>query len=558
MKKEVFKKEFLLCTILVLVIMSFFAGSIKAESYCDVDIDVVLIQDVSGSMESNNKLYLAKIASINFTSRLESGDQSSLVTFGGTALLKKNLSNNHALTMANINQLSDGGNTAGGDAIRFANNELNSTRANPTHKKIGILLSDGEFNSGICTPTCSEYAKAQSRIAKSMNITIFTIGFGSDADAVTLQNISNTTRGKYYFSPNGSMLNIIYQEIGQEICSCTVNNDCPPKSECINEECVANAKTYWADQSSPNNTITHITALVNSTKVLAMIKNAKVGEGITEQVVLTFKIKEKDALSSDDIKTVSVNSDTGLIKDGNYSWTITSDDLAKTPSDYSQFYFEVYYGAQFINQSDYLDITPVFPINPVNLCSDYNIENECTVNAGGIDFRNINSTCGTSTEVLGCLNTIDCSCKWDTSTCLFNMKTTTDYNCALVGGVECAIDSSTADDCTDSILYYTETNKFAWDADNSFDCPSEITGFLGITDCNDDTLFQAEGKYHYDPMNVLDSCVLGENTEKIVVCPVQTSIPFFGYYNLIAVIVIASIVYIFIILSRNKKIAKKK
>jgi len=243
-------------------------------------------------------------------------------------------------------------------------------------------------------------------------------------------------------------------------------------------------------------------------------------------------------------------SDLGLVFGGD-TRVITSSDLAKTPNDYSQFYFEVYYGTRFVNKSGYLNITPIFPSPPVNLCSDYTNQANCIVNSGGIDFKNINPNCSTSEIILGCTHSIDCSCKWNvsTSTCFFDMKTTIDYNCYLLGGVSCSIDSSTTDDCSDNLLYYNETYKPTWADDNSFRCPSDITEFLEITSCNDDVLFEyppGSGNYHYDPLNILDNCILGVSETKVIVCPVQTSISFFNYYNLIIALIAVFLIYFLI------------
>jgi len=91
-----------------------------------------------------------------------------------------------------------------------------------------VVMSDGEANVE-CTPynicngdeACIERAKQDAIDAacdayQNHNITVYTIGFGSDAENQTLQDIANCGGGEYYFS-NVSELADIYKQIAEKI-----------------------------------------------------------------------------------------------------------------------------------------------------------------------------------------------------------------------------------------------------------------------------------------------------------------------------------------------------
>ena len=102
-----------------------------------------------------------------------------------------------------------------GAGIKLSHMELiTSTRYVPETAKMIILLSDGNANrpEGVA----EEYALREAGAAAANKITIYTIGLGVDANAVLLENIGMCTDGRYYFAPNGSSLEGIFQAIISE------------------------------------------------------------------------------------------------------------------------------------------------------------------------------------------------------------------------------------------------------------------------------------------------------------------------------------------------------
>jgi len=180
------------------LIGNLFVGStgVGAEDLCQVDVDVTLVMDVSGSMvdgqasgqcdwwqlelvdtsyqwvmhtdydvdqawcddkdlssqypsvfsaATSSKIDSAKSAANSFVDQLGTNDQSALVSFSDTASLDKMLSNDHSATQSAVSSLTAGGATNIGDAIATGTQELDSERANSQSVKAMILLTDGKI-----------------------------------------------------------------------------------------------------------------------------------------------------------------------------------------------------------------------------------------------------------------------------------------------------------------------------------------------------------------------------------------------------------------------------
>jgi len=245
MKKQInllFKGLSLLTLLSLLSVNGF--ELVKGQEMCPVPVDVVLLMDTSGSMQEpgngdgKSKMEKAKEAANSFLDNLGSGDQSGLVSFSTpTSLLDpaliKQLSNNHTDSKNKVSSLVAKGATNIGDAIGLGIAELSSDRANDKANKVMILLTDGKANRPNGTGYEEEnqadvlYAEEKAKEAATSTFKIFTIGLGSTTTATSvvptvnetmLQNIADITGAQYYYDPDGTNLENIYQQISQEIC----------------------------------------------------------------------------------------------------------------------------------------------------------------------------------------------------------------------------------------------------------------------------------------------------------------------------------------------------
>jgi cysteine-rich repeat protein len=206
---------------------------IKLEDLCErIDLEVAMIIDKSPSMkdESPTKLDQAKEAATNFVLKLRQTDKSTLISFDRTALVEKELSLDHNLTIEKIYSIFVGSSTNIGDGIKLANKELiHNSNSNKNVSKISILLSDGKPNTPFRSQTGlspKDYAFSKAIEARDNNVKIYTIGVGcSSIDKNLLKDISNISGGKFYSAPSEEELNNIFNEIAWDLCNVQKCND---------------------------------------------------------------------------------------------------------------------------------------------------------------------------------------------------------------------------------------------------------------------------------------------------------------------------------------------
>ena len=84
--------------------------------------NLVFLVDVSGSMQSANKLELLKSSLKLLTNRLDADDSVSIVVYAGASgvVLEPTSGNNKALIISSLDRLTAGGSTNGAAGIRLA------------------------------------------------------------------------------------------------------------------------------------------------------------------------------------------------------------------------------------------------------------------------------------------------------------------------------------------------------------------------------------------------------------------------------------------------------
>lgn len=112
--------------------------------------NIVMLIDVSGSMQDTNKLPLLKQAMIELTNQLTAKDRVSLVVYAGAAgvVLEGAEGNDKETIIDALNQLEAGGSTAGGEGIELAYKIARRYFIENGNNRV-ILASDGDFNVGM-------------------------------------------------------------------------------------------------------------------------------------------------------------------------------------------------------------------------------------------------------------------------------------------------------------------------------------------------------------------------------------------------------------------------
>ncbi len=111
--------------------------------------NLVFLIDVSGSMNSENKLPLLKSAFSLLVQNLRPQDRVAIVTYAGNAglVLPSTSGSDKKTILAALDQLSAGGSTAGGAGIQLAYNVAKQYYIDGGNNRV-ILATDGDFNVG--------------------------------------------------------------------------------------------------------------------------------------------------------------------------------------------------------------------------------------------------------------------------------------------------------------------------------------------------------------------------------------------------------------------------
>ncbi|PIS42929.1 MAG: hypothetical protein COT24_00835 [Candidatus Kerfeldbacteria bacterium CG08_land_8_20_14_0_20_40_16] len=109
-----------------------------------------------------------------------------------------------------------------GDAINIATQQI-QTYSTPDDVKAEILLTDGVANRPFPESAAEIYAINKAQEAKDQGIIIFTIGLGTAVNQDFLRSQIASDPGYYFFAPNTSDLEDIYQQIANIITSFNIS-----------------------------------------------------------------------------------------------------------------------------------------------------------------------------------------------------------------------------------------------------------------------------------------------------------------------------------------------
>ncbi len=163
--------------------------------------NLVFLLDVSGSMNSQDKLPLLKNSFRMLVNSLNEEDTIAIVVYAGAAgtVLEPTKAKEKGKILAALDQLQAGGSTAGGEGIRKAY-ELAQSNFNKEGVNRVILATDGDFNVGIQNPE-----ELKSFIERKRNTGIFlsVIGFGQgNYNDALMQKLAQNGNGNAAYIDN--------------------------------------------------------------------------------------------------------------------------------------------------------------------------------------------------------------------------------------------------------------------------------------------------------------------------------------------------------------------
>ncbi|MEZ5000098.1 MAG: von Willebrand factor type A domain-containing protein [Bacteroidales bacterium] len=163
--------------------------------------NLVFLLDVSGSMDSPNKLPLLKSAFTMLVNELRPQDRVSIVVYAGAAgmVLEPTPGNRKEKILGAINRLNAGGSTAGGEGLMLAYRLAEENFIDGGNNRI-ILATDGDFNVGVSSNAEMERLVEKKR-DKGIYITVLGFGMGNYKDD-KMEIIADKGNGNYAYIDN--------------------------------------------------------------------------------------------------------------------------------------------------------------------------------------------------------------------------------------------------------------------------------------------------------------------------------------------------------------------
>jgi Ca-activated chloride channel family protein len=163
--------------------------------------NLVFLIDVSGSMNSPNKLPLLKSAFGLLVNELRPQDHVAIVVYAGAAglVLESTPGNKKELIMSAIDNLEAGGSTAGGEGLKLAYKEAGKNFMKGGNNRI-ILATDGDFNVGESSNGGIERLVEEKR-GLGVFITVLGFGMGNYKDD-KMEIIADKGNGNYSYIDN--------------------------------------------------------------------------------------------------------------------------------------------------------------------------------------------------------------------------------------------------------------------------------------------------------------------------------------------------------------------
>lgn len=176
--------------------------------------NLVFLLDVSGSMESRDKLPLLKSALPLLVDQLRERDRVSIVVYAGNAgvVLPSTAGSDHGAILEAIGRLEAGGSTAGGEGIRLAYTIAKENFIRGGNNRV-ILATDGDFNVGTTSDGELEKLIEETR-RDGIFLTVLGFGTGNIKDS-KMELLADKGNGNYaYIDSLMEARKVLVSEIG--------------------------------------------------------------------------------------------------------------------------------------------------------------------------------------------------------------------------------------------------------------------------------------------------------------------------------------------------------
>lgn len=160
--------------------------------------NLVFLLDVSGSMDSPNKLPLLKASLRILLDQLREQDKVSIVVYAGAAgiVLEPTSGNNKERILKAINNLNAGGSTAGGEGIELAYKIAQENFIKGVNNRI-VLATDGDFNVGASSDRSMEELIVEKR-KNGIFLTVLGFGMGNYKDS-KMETLADKGNGNHAY-----------------------------------------------------------------------------------------------------------------------------------------------------------------------------------------------------------------------------------------------------------------------------------------------------------------------------------------------------------------------
>lgn len=208
--------------------------------------NIMLVCDVSGSMSGS--IQALRDAVVTFIKDKNPMESLSVVTFSDTIVDVKSFGTPDESLISFAESMTARGGT---DMFSAVVNSLGSMPSNISENNVLILLTDGQDND----PKSSEAIYAEiGQLASRKDVTVYTMGLGSDVDTGYLNTISRSGNGEFVYVSNSDSLTSFYNMIHSQLYSqyeiSYKAQDTMTKSDRtlevkLPEEKLRDVKTYW-------------------------------------------------------------------------------------------------------------------------------------------------------------------------------------------------------------------------------------------------------------------------------------------------------------------------